>query len=228
MAEMRGFVFAITFIVVFTLFAGSIPTGLLGSGDTPDGVTPVDPSLITGFSSFENWSYSSYSLEGFLYLYSYELNSQYWLTRREAGTLTLGAKILWFGLWLGGVDYCEFGARGTQLTFDEIEADADEGTVTYPLIHVTSGNAAGSLVIFWNATEYSDPADAWAADELQLLHGVGVDSSATTNALTLLLGLLFFSLPDVPVLVNALLITPMWGSIIYVIWFVIKESMPFV
>ena len=131
-------------------------------------------------------------------------------------------------MWLGGVDYCEFGARGTQLTFNEIEADADEGTVTYPLIHVTSGNAAGSLVIFWNATEYSDPADAWAADELQLLHGVGVDSSATTNALTLLLGLLFFSLPDVPVLVNALLITPMWASIIYVIWFVIKESMPFV
>ena len=58
--------------------------------------------------------------------------------------------------------------------------------------------------------------------------GVGVESTASTNALSLHLGLLFFSLPEVPALVNVLLVAPLWSAIIFVIWFVIKESMPFV
>lgn len=229
MAEMRGFVFAITFIVIFAALVSSIPTGLLGTGGTPEDMAPVDPSLITGFSSYENYSYSAFSAEGALYLYQYTLNTRYWTCAESADTFTLGAKIYWANfLWLGGYDYVLFGDRGQSLTMAEIEADAEEGTITYPLVFVTSGSSAGSFVVYWNTTEYSDPADAWDNDKLYLVHGIGVESTAAINALSLLLQLLFFQLPEVPTLINVLLIAPLWSAIVYVIWFVIKESMPFV
>lgn len=207
----------------------SIPAGLLGTDETPDMVSPVDPSLITGFSDFENFSYSAFTPEGALYLYQYALGGRYWTCAESADAFTLGAKIYWASfLWLGGYDYVTFGDRGQGLTMAEIEADAEEGTVTYPLVFITSGNSAGSFVVYWNTSEYSDPADAWDNDKLYLLHGVGVESTAATNALSLLLQLLFFQIPEIPTLVNALIITPVWAAIIYVIWFFIKESMPFV
>lgn len=229
MAEIRSFVFAITFIVVFVTLVATIPTDLLGVGESPEGITPIDPSLLTGFSAFENYTKSAFSLEGTVYLYSYSLNSRAWVASEATGIFTLGAKIYWAGfLWLGGMDMVEFGERGQQLTLAEIEADADEGTVTYPMLYVTTGTSAGSFVVYWNETLYSDPEDAWDNDALYMVHGVGVEATASTNALSLLLQLLFFQLPDVPVLVNTLLVTPVWAAIIYVTWFVIKESMPFV
>lgn len=225
MAEMRGFVFAITFIVVFSMLVISVPAGLLGAGETPDMVTPVDPTILTGFSDFENFT----AVEFTNYQYAYTLGGRYWLAYSLGVALQIGAKVLWAGfLWLGAMDMVEFGERGDILTWAEIEEDADNGTITYPMVFSSSGNAAGSLVVYWNTTTYSDPADAWDNDELYLLHGIGIESTAATNALSLLLQLLFFNVPDVPILINIPLITPLWSAIVYVIWFVIKESMPFV
>jgi hypothetical protein len=61
-----------------------------------------------------------------------------------------------------------------------------------------------------------------------MLHGVGIDATAAMDIAQLLLGLLFLQLPDVPVLVNVLIAVPIWASVVYLIWFVIKETLPFV
>jgi len=44
---------------------------------------------------------------------------------------------------------------------------------------------------------------------------------------SLLLALLFFQLPDVPVLVNIFLVLPAWASIIYIVWFIVISMIPF-
>jgi len=234
-SEHRGFVFSVVFIIIFSTLLASVPAGLQGPGDSPDTVIPIDPSILTGFAQTENYSPASYSWGGALYFYDYDnLGGRDWRSQTNDDTwLNLGAKVYWIFLWFGVLDFCKFESpsgqdRGTQLDFTEIDEDAEGGTVRYSMILTDSGDSAGSLVVYWNTTAYSDPDDAWDNDELYLLHGVGIDSTATTNVAALLVSLLFLQLPEVPTLVNIFLAVPIWACIIYVLWFVVKEMIPFV
>lgn len=223
--EMGGFVFAVIFIVFFATLLSSIPAGLQGAGETANDLTNFDPTLITGFDDYENWTKAEFSS----FQYAYTLNSRQWVCFSTGGNLALGAKVIYAGfLWLGQYDFVSFGERGTTLTFDHIEADAEEGQATYPLTYVTNGNSAGTFIAYWNETEYADPEDAWDNEELYLVHGVGFGAGATNNIGALVIGLLFFSLPEVPTLINIFISTPLWACIIYVTWFLIKEMIPFV
>ena len=226
---MRGFVFSLIFIVVFSALLVSIPAGLQGTGETPETVIPIDPSLITGFSESANYTAAAY-VGG---IYEYDLNSRQWIAVTNDIVLFLAAKILIAGiLWLGHIDECKFISpsgtnRGTELALTEITSDATDGAVRYSLEHVSTGDSGGSFVVYWNTTTYATATLAWASDELYLLHGVGFDTSATTNIGALLVSLLLLQLPEVPFLVNIFLAVPIWACIVYVLWFVIKEMIPF-
>ncbi|MHC4544163.1 MAG: hypothetical protein ACYTDW_06135 [Planctomycetota bacterium] len=231
--EMRGFVFAVVFIVVFGTLLASIPAGLQGPNEEPDTIIPLDPNILIGFSESVNYTMSAYS-GTVLIVYDYDLGAHSWRSLTDNDTmLFLAAKVLFLGiLWFGGLDACEFESpsglnRGTQLDFDEIDADAEEGIVRYSLQFTGSGDSAGSFVVYWNETEYSSVSDAWDNDEAYLIHGIGFQASATTNIGALIVSLLFLQLPDVPVLVNILIAVPIWACIIFVIWFIIKEMIPF-
>ena len=91
-----------------------------------------------------------------------------------------------------------------------------------------SSSAAGALVLYWNTTTYATSSDAWDNDDLYMLHGVGIESTATNDIGALIISLLLLRLPEVPPLVNVLLAVPIWACIIYVLWFIIKEMIPFV
>lgn len=226
--EQRTFVFSVIFIVVFAMLVQTIPAGLLGAGETPDMVTPVDPALITDFSETENFTKTDFVT----YMYTYDLGARSWICSTNYAQFQLGAKVIYFGtIWLGGLDTCDFIApsganRGTILSLVEIEGDATDGVVRYTLQYTTTGNSAGAFIAYWNTTEYEDPGDAFDNDVLYLVHGVGLETSGT-DIVSLLLALLFLQLPDVPVLVNVLIIIPVWAGIIYTIWFLIKEMIPF-
>jgi len=229
--EMRGFVFAIAFIIIFAALLSAVPADLMGLGETPDMVTPISPSLATDFAESEWYVEDNLTAFG---QYVYTLGAFEWVYSYYAGTMQLGAKVLLLGfLWLGQLDSCEFISpdgenRGGVLSITEIESDAPNGTVRYSLFSIGSGNSLGGFVVYWNITLYADPADAWTASELYLLHGLGLTESATTNIGALIVSLLLLQLPDVPLLVNIILVVPIWASIIYVLWYIIKEMIPFV
>ena len=232
--EMRGFVFSIVFIIVFSTLLSSISVGLRGTGGSPDTVIPVDPSLITGFTASENYTGAVFSvLVGSIEWYQYDLGGRSWVIYKYDTYFLLRAKVLIFGfLWFGQIDDCKFVSstgedRGTELAFTEIESDATNGTIRYTLTFITDGNSAGGFVLYWNTTAYSDPSDAWDADKLYLLHGVGISETATANIGALIISLLLIQLPDVPVLVNMFLAVPIWACIVYVLWYIIKEMIPF-
>jgi len=235
--EMRGFVFAVVFIVVFGTLLVSIPAGLQGPNEQPSTVIPVDPSFLTGFSESVNYTATAYSeIATNLYYYDYTFASRNWRSHTDNDTmLTLAEKVGFLGiLWFGGLDECTFKTqvgqidRGTQLDFDEIDEDAEEGIVRYSLTFSDSGESAGGFVVYWNSTKYSSVNDAWDNDEAYLIHGVGFQESATTNIGALIVSLLFLQLPDVPVLINVFLAVPIWACIVFVLWFIIKEMIPFV
>jgi len=226
-SEQQGFVFAVVFMIVFASLIAAWPAGLQGPEETVQNITPVDPNLLTDFAEYENYTKAVVDPS-----YDYTLGDRDWTVREYLNAFYLGAKqYLWF-LWLGGYDQVKFIAstgtdRGQDLSFTEIEADATNGSIRYSLTYVTTGDSAGGFVVYWNTTVYSDPEDAWDNNVLYLLHGVGIASTTGANILGLLFSLLTLQLPDVPVLVNVLLVTPVWASIIYIVWFLIKSMIPF-
>lgn len=227
--EMRGFVFSLVFIIVFSTLLSSVPAGLQGTGTDPDTVVPIDPHLVTGFTDTHNYTDAAFTAGS----YEYELNSENWIALTDGNGYNLAKKILTLGFWLGHLAACKFISdegmdRGTTLLLTEITSDATDGAVRYSLQFIGSGADAGGFVTYWNTTEYASATLANNEDQLQLLHGIGIDSSATNNIGALLVGLLTLSLPNVPVLVNMFLAVPIWACIIFVLWFVIKEMIPFV
>lgn len=231
---MRGFVFAVVFIIVFGTLLAAVPAGLQGPNELPDTVIPIDPSILGGFAETVNYTPAAFS-GTVLLSYHYDLGVHSWtaLTPAEGTHLMIARKIMFGLFWFGGYDDCRFyspsgESRGTQLDFDEINTDVEEGVVRYSLTLTESGDSAGSLVIYWDTDEYVDFQDAWNDAEAYLLHGVGFQSTATTNIGALIVSLLFLQLPDVPVLVNVFLAVPVWACIVFVLWFIVKEMIPFV
>lgn len=224
-SEMRGFVFCITFILIFSGLLSTIPTGLQGAGNTPSDLIPVDPSILTEFTDGENYTRAAFS--GVILIYEYVLGGKTWLCSTDETAFMLASKVLFWILWLGQLDYVNFGDRGDTLTFAEIDEDADDGRAKYTLQHVDSGQSAGGFIAYWNTTTYDNSTHAWDNDKLYLLHGVGLENTATTDIGSLLVGLLLLQLPEIPTLVNLLLAVPLWASIVYVLWFIIKEMIPF-
>lgn len=229
-SEQRSFVFSVTFIVIFSLLLATLPLGLQGPGETPDFVTPVDPNLITDFTDSVYFVRANFSF----WTYSYDLGDRSWICSTDDSVFTLAAKVLIGGfLWLGGLDFCKFISptgtdRGQILSLVEIEADADNGTVRYSLQYSVNGNDAGGFVAYWNTSEYSSTSEAWLDNGLYLLHGVGIQNTASLNIASLLVSLLLLQLPDVPLLVNVLIAVPIWAGIVYILWYIIKETIPFV
>lgn len=235
MAEQRTFVFFITYIILFSALISAIPIGLNGDGATPDELTPLVPDFSSGFANSVDWQPSDMTGGVLIHDYTYSLNGRYWIAYAyvDGSLFNLGAKKLLGGvLWLGGMDYVDFispGGKniGSDLTIDDITADAEEGSVIYSIKYVTSGNSAGSFIIYWNSTLYTDPQDAWDNDVLYFMHGVGFENTATVNVAVLLLQLLTLTIPGVPILLGLIVASPMYGGIVFLIWYIIKETTPF-
>ena len=237
-SEMKGFVFALSFIVLFSVLLATIPVGLQGQGADPeDVIIPVDPSIVSGFSDTADYQKSDFTAySGYdSYAYPVLLANRDWIIFRFDGLgFNLGAKIKYGGfLWLGTMDSVKFTStegidREDRLTFAEIEEDADDGVIRYNLQYYANGASAGGFVVYWNTTTYANASLAWDNDGLFLVHGVGISDTATADIGSLVISLLLLQLPDVPLLINVLLVTPIWACIIFVLWFIIKEMIPFV
>ena len=227
MAEMRGFVFAIMFLVIYGALLSSMPAGFTDSSFDDPAMENFDPALLGGFGDTETYNQSSFSSLGPLLYYDYSIGGYYFRNGYLAASgFIIGSKVLFFGLWLGELELLSFsfaGAdRGTVLNFTDIDQDAINGQVRY-----NTQPLGGGVVFAWDLDEYADSETAWDADELQILHGVGANEQAPTNVLGLLLGLLTLSIPDIPLLVQAFIVTPIYASVLYLAWFIIKEVIPF-
>ena len=231
MAEQKTFVFALTFIMLFSTLFITIPVDLQGQGQTGNTITPLDPSMVSDYGATEYFNATDFSPWLTLFVYEYTLNSRDWISSTDEASFDLNAKIYWFGLWFGQLDVIRFISpsgvdRSVSISFSEMVNDSTDGVAIYSLIYAESGNDAGDFVFYWNATAYADPNDAWDNDVLYFLHGA--DITVNTDIISLLVGLLFLQLPDCPLLINALLATPVWACVVFLIWFIIKESLPFV
>lgn len=229
---MYGFVFAVTYILIFGGLLSMVPVDLQGSGSNISINIPVDPNLTTGFSDYEDFQKSDFSgVIGLYYWYDGVSNNMGYTFECDysSNTFTVGSHVLWIGLWLGAYDWVTWKSpNGTvydSITFDDIDNDVTDGAIRYELTFTGTGKSAGGFIFYYNATTYSSSSSAWTADALYLVHGIGL--TASTDTTNLLLSLLFLQLPDVPQGLQLLINTPLYASIGFVIWFLIKEMIPF-
>jgi len=81
----------------------------------------------------------------------------------------------------------------------------------------------------FNDTKYSSPTEAWDNYELDILIGMKFDQVNTSiNAWSLISMLLFFQLPEVHWIINALIAIPIWITVAYLIYVLIIKIIPFI
>ncbi len=220
MAEMKTFAFAVSFLLIYSAFLSTVPPGLLTDTYENPILSNLDPQLLVGFDSSVQYNSTTYTAN----YYSYELGGYEWATWESVTSYKLGVKAIVFGIWIDtAINWfinSEEEYRGTELTFVIMQEDSTNGTVRY----TTSNRFVTSAVVFyWNTNDYTYAWEAWGNDSLQVVHGIGASAEAPQNALSLVLGMLSFSIPGIPFLLQVLLSSPIYASIMYLIWFLIKE-----
>ncbi len=222
MAEMKTFAFVVSFLLIYSAFLSTVPPGLLTDTYDDPTLTEIDPQLVVGFGSYVQYDLTNYTAGEF----SYSLGGFEWNVW-DLGGVTLGTKVIIF-IWID-TNWVEFilesgESRGVGVFWATVQADADNGTTRYTLVNnaITSG-----MVLYWNPNDYTYCWDAWGNDSLYIIHGVGASDESPQNALSLVLGMLTFSIPGIPFLLQVLLSSPIYASILYLIWFLIKEVIPF-
>ena len=224
MAEMKTFAFVVSFLLIYSAFLSTVPPGLLTETYENPIIADVNPQLLVGFD--ESVQYNSTSYTG--NYYGYSLGGYEWASWESTTSYKMGVKAIVWAIWVSTAlnDFVnEAGEnRGTELTFVEMQEDSDNGTVRYDAVNrfVSSG-----VVFYWNTNDYATAALAWDADALQVIHGIGASVESPQNALSLVLGMLTFSIPGIPFLLQVLLSSPIYASILYLVWFFIKEVIPF-
>lgn len=231
MAEMRTFVFSVTFIIMFSTLLISLPSDFQGLESDPNELLPVDMNSITSFAEYVKYDKTDFTV-GLTTYYDYNLGSWAFEMVYGSGTFGLVRHDLFFGLWLGSITTIQhFNAsgydRGTGITFSELTTDAVSGIAKYSMRFTDDASSAGSIIYYWNSTLYSDPSDAWDNDVLYILHGIGLNETYGIDITRMLIQLLTLQLPDTPLLISLLLATPIWAGVVYLIWYFITKMIPF-
>lgn len=214
-----------SFLLIYSAFLGTIPVGFLPSTYSNPTITPVDPQLTTGFSTYVVSNSTNFTLG----LCDYSMGGFDWHSVASAVGFGLGVKIYTLGIFWLTTDWVIFTtktgqSRGDWLTWAYVYADAVNGTAYYTAV---CSSASSAVVFSWNNTAYTYPWNAWGNDSLYIIHGMGASDYAPQSALSLVFGMLTFSLPGIPVLLQVILSAPIYVSILYLIWFFIKEVIPF-
>lgn len=228
--ESKTFTFLAFMVLLFTALLASAPSVFVTSSPENPTIPNVNSQYLVGFSVTEEYNATYFTFpDGYGY-YDYDLGGYSWRVMWTDGYgFSLGVKQLLFGfLWLGWIEWCTFSfkgsARGLYISYAEINADNEDGTVKYDIAHSGGG---GGLIFGWDVDTYPDCQDAWDNDELVLIHGLGISDSAPQNVVSLLLSLIFFSNPDIPFLINVVLISPFVLLGAYLIFYIIIKVTPF-
>jgi hypothetical protein len=95
----------------------------------------------------------------------------------------------------------------------------------------TIKNDYTQMVVYlgWNFTKYATPTDALLAGEFSMLLCINFDKVNTSfNAWNLIGSILFFQMPNVHPLLNAIIAIPVWIAIAWLIYILIVKIIPFV
>lgn len=241
-SELRGIVFAVTFMGIFVFIAMLIPAEFFTFSperqvETPEHFEAIDLQF---FSDTENFTvnHSPYFYDHSFTLGGWNLCFRSWKSQPlvpVAHICSYGYSSWWFFTWdykkydwfdENGVNY------GDELTFAELDSiwnkqkEKENETMTF----ITKSQSCQIMVYFgWNTTEYSKPSDALNDNAMDVLYCIGMDQLNTSlNAWDVVGMLLFFQLPNVHWVINVLINIPIYIIIAYLSYVLIIKVIPFI
>jgi len=125
-----------------------------------------------------------------------------------------------------GLDVTETIEVFLAISIDTIESDMNEGIANYIIFcdHLQANAFFG-----YNTTTYSSFQEAWDYGEASIMLGIGFDQIQTgTNAWNIISMLLFFQLPAIHWVINALLVIPFWICIAYLAYVLVIKVIPLI
>ena len=135
---------------------------------------------------------------------------------------------LWVFTWF--VEWGSFWREGFEIgrTLGVTQLDSDYASDDLEGLEyvIKFGETTQFYVFFaFNETTYATPQDAWEQSELHEFWGMNFDQAKTGYAAwDLIAMLLFFNLPTVHFLINALLAVPLWIAIAYLSYILILRA----
>jgi len=237
-SELRGLLIIGTFLGTFLLIAGLIPSGFYAFEYEGQAITPPDFFDAIDIQSFaETHVYVLNETGGapaFLDYYyvdvgtgGHDLNLYYRIAN-SSYPLDMYVRHA-FGEWWGWVYFHDLewinGAgtsRSFRLEVTELNADFENERANYK---VECSHLFIRVYFGYNDTLYSTPEEAWNYHGLNVMIGIDFDQTSTGyNAWSLIGALLFFQLPEIHWIVNALIAIPLWLCISYLCFIFILRA----
>jgi len=226
----RKLIFVVSFLGIFTLLVGAMPSQLYETEpeyygrDIPDYFeghlqTAVNfNDTVTINLTFNGDSQNFY------------LNSEEFAVRSylRSGTRTIvyqhNAKLFFISNW-------HFMTNPNDVVFIELD-DANEffdSGSNGSMFDLDCMHYTVTTILSYNTTAYDDLTDAWNNNDIYCLVGWGISGTGTsTTSYGLVARLLFFQMPEIHPVLNAIIALPIWTCIAYLVYRLILLAIPFV
>lgn len=241
MAEMRPLAFSMFTIFFFFILTSLISPNLLIYSESYGLITPetYQGAELGNYQFVYNVTVDDSTFTQFqaLQLHNFELGGQYWTLFIDSGYnyLRLGRRN-YFGIFLISYDYLTFrhelgSDRGDVLTKDEMNLDFSEDVdwIKYRMYNPSDAGVGCEINLGFNRSEFNTPYEAFENEELVVYVGMGIDNLySTLNAWQLITLVMFFQLPNIDPLTNALIAFPLWFFFCLPVVLFILKFIPFV
>lgn len=246
LSELRGLITVVAFMGVFTLMLSWVPPELYVADDfrgvyTPEQFEAIEVYAFADYEAIVNdessghvdifdstmWVYEDFELGNWDLDFIYRRANESGLictVKHEAWNLLVFPDFHALTQYdTRGVDVMS----GGWLTIDAIEENAEpNGYISR--FRAECGHFALYGFYSFNITRWANFEEAWNHEELNIFFGIDFDDVNTSyNAFHLVSMLLWFSLPDIPIYIQAPIALGIWVSVAYLLYVLIIKMIPF-
>jgi len=225
-SEYRGLLTVVSFLGLLALLISIIPSGFVESAqdvrlinaEQYEGFEAID---MQNFSETWNGSIDAGGMWGILHLQQIDIGGHAFdlVSSHEHDIIQMYHYDYWWIFVTGSHKMTWYDKRGidlgTTVTKAELNANYEAGK---PLeFKVSCPHFFVKVFMNFNSTTYATPALAWDSNELLVLIGIDFSQAQTVfNAWAIIGMILFFTLPEIHWVINAIMAIPLWIAIAYV------------
>lgn len=243
-SELRGIIAIGSLLGILVLLITWIPSGFLITDYEGRTITPPEyfeavelekyattwNITFDGSHSKEYWYFGIYHYYISFEIGGYDLRLLYARPNHTISGYDDGILVIWhmekWWIFETGFHEMEFSNqgedRGISLSRTELDDDYDRNDLSYT---VECSHVQMDIFLAFNETAYNSPSEAFDDSNLKMMLGVEWDQVQTSMAAWKIIGmLLFFQLPNVHWMINAIIAIPIWLGIAYISYILILRA----